>query len=289
MVDSVTLVRRKVENSSLAVETETLNSVVTLAAIEYGKGNMTVSRLHIDGVKRMVEARGGIDLVKLESPLTARMFPTKDDSGSGDGISPIRQWQLELGGSVSEREVLGDLDIDPALRNILIRLRAIFHQTHQPSLTTTELHDLTCFVMHRLLMLPAFSPPDARRSATSECLRHALALYMLTIHGPTYYSHADLAKNITLQLKSYLETPNLLNDMYAPLRIWILTVAIMANTGTPYRQWFMAQACVALEAVHGLHTWEDIHDCLKGVLWVHSHQTELFKRKWEDILKIMTG
>lgn len=34
MMDSVSLVRRKIEDSSLAFQDETLNSVVTLAAIE---------------------------------------------------------------------------------------------------------------------------------------------------------------------------------------------------------------------------------------------------------------
>lgn len=36
MMDSVTLVRRKLEKSLLAIEEETMNSVVTLAAIEVG-------------------------------------------------------------------------------------------------------------------------------------------------------------------------------------------------------------------------------------------------------------
>jgi predicted lysophospholipase L1 biosynthesis ABC-type transport system permease subunit len=36
MVDSVALVRQKVESTSLAYQNETLNSVVTLAAIEVG-------------------------------------------------------------------------------------------------------------------------------------------------------------------------------------------------------------------------------------------------------------
>lgn len=93
MTDSVSLVRRKIEDSSLAFQDETVNSVVTLAAIEvkspfqlqcrfyiintsyeqHGKGNVEASRMHIDGVKRIVSIRGGINEVKQTSPLTARM------------------------------------------------------------------------------------------------------------------------------------------------------------------------------------------------------------------------
>lgn len=93
MVDSIALVRRRIEDSSLAFQDETIDSVVTLAAIEvrcdfianestlltntgdkqHGKGNIEASKTHINGVKRMVTFRGGINEVKRKSPLTARM------------------------------------------------------------------------------------------------------------------------------------------------------------------------------------------------------------------------
>ena len=102
MADSVALLRRKVEDTSLAVQDETMNSVITLAAIEvrsslenpffplfhfsypsspsltfrnsqFGKGNIKISEMHVDGVKRLVNLRGGINSVRQTSPLTARM------------------------------------------------------------------------------------------------------------------------------------------------------------------------------------------------------------------------
>jgi hypothetical protein len=94
MADSVALLRRKVEDTSLAVQDGTMNSVITLATIEvrsspffsrlfnqslifpfsqYGKGNIQVSEMHVDGVKKMVNMRGGINAVRQTSPLTARM------------------------------------------------------------------------------------------------------------------------------------------------------------------------------------------------------------------------
>lgn len=55
-----------------------MDAIITLAAIEYGKGNTDVSTLHIDGIKRLVQLRGGIDAVKRMSPLTARMVAWYD-------------------------------------------------------------------------------------------------------------------------------------------------------------------------------------------------------------------
>lgn len=74
MADSVSLVRQKVANPASALQDETLDSIITLAAIEYGKGNTEVSALHVDGVKRLVRLRGGINSVKRVNPLTARMI-----------------------------------------------------------------------------------------------------------------------------------------------------------------------------------------------------------------------
>jgi hypothetical protein len=73
MADSVSLVRLKVEDPVLAIQDETMDAVVTLAAIEFGKGNVEVSRTHIDGIKSMVRMRGGIQQVKASNALTARM------------------------------------------------------------------------------------------------------------------------------------------------------------------------------------------------------------------------
>lgn len=94
MADSVALVRRKVEDTALAIQDGTMNSVITLAAIEvrlepviflvrkrtlaqtnfkFGKGNVDIGEMHVDGVKKLVDIRGGINAVRQTSPLTARM------------------------------------------------------------------------------------------------------------------------------------------------------------------------------------------------------------------------
>ncbi|ETS74551.1 hypothetical protein PFICI_13035 [Pestalotiopsis fici W106-1] len=303
MADSVALVRRKVESSVLAFQNETLNSVVTLAAIEYGKGNTEASKMHIDGVKRMVSARGGISEVKRASPLTARMiswvslivtgapqFLTQDDeSGGAEGIGSIPQWRLASAFSDLPNRFLDNEDLDPTLRSIMRRLHTIFHQPRQMCpLTNLELHDLTCFVIHRLLLLPDFIGQDSKQSVTSECLRYALVLYLLIIHGTTYYSHHDLSNNLLLRLKGHLEALGKMEDTHGPLGLWIISVGMIASTNTAYRQWFTAQACIYAEALN-LQTWADVLLRLDQILWIQSPQESLFRQKWQEIMKVMAG
>ncbi|KAF7555152.1 hypothetical protein G7Z17_g2349 [Cylindrodendrum hubeiense] len=293
MMDSVTLVRRKIEDSSEAFHDETLNSVVTLAAIEHGKGNIQASRMHINGVKRMVTVRGGINELKSTSPLTARMvswvsmlvtgtpqFQTQDDFGFGTGISPILQWHLA---STPPEKPFDDPNIDPSIIDISTRLRNIFHQPHLSRLTNTELHDLTCFVVHKLLLLPPLSPDVSKGSAISECLRYSMALYMLSIHGTTYYSHMALAGAMVFQLKSHLTVLAETDYIYGPLGIWVLSIGMAATVGTRDYQSFKEHASTAAVTL-GLRRWEDILSCLESILWMRTQQDELFRQGWEEIL-----
>ncbi|KAL7809419.1 hypothetical protein V8C44DRAFT_146573 [Trichoderma aethiopicum] len=308
MVDSIALVRRRIEDPSLAFHDETIDSIVTLAAIEHGKGNIEASKMHIDGVKRMVSIRGGIDELKQRSPLTARMvswvsmlvmeapqFRTKDDTGDGDGISAIPQWQLAPTDAETQDESLAALDVTPAMNDILSRLRRILHHPWHSSLTNTQLHDLTCFVVHKLLLLPPSADVHAGEDANpvqraaSECLRYATALYMLILHGTTYYSHVGLANAIIRQLRYHLmalqevAAASMTAGAHSPLKIWALSVGMVATTGIGLHrdhEWFMDQARASAAAL-GVSKWDDVVPHLQAILWARMPQEELFRQEWE--------
>lgn len=44
-----------------------------MVRVQFGKGNVKVGQMHVDGVKKLVDLRGGINSVRQTSPLTARM------------------------------------------------------------------------------------------------------------------------------------------------------------------------------------------------------------------------
>lgn len=218
--------------------------------------------------------------------MEAPQFPIKDDSGHGDGISAIPQWQLASTDGETQDANL-KLNITPTMSNILSRLRNIFHHAWHSSLTNTQLHDLTCFVMHKLLLLPPFLDADANQvqSAASESLRYATALYMLILHGTTYYSHVGLANAITLQLKCHLAALLRYDHIHDPLGIWVISVGLVATVGTRNHEWFTDQASVAAAAL-GLKTWEDVLTHLQSILWVRVPQEELFRQEWEEVFKM---
>ncbi|EWY83780.1 hypothetical protein FOYG_13573 [Fusarium oxysporum NRRL 32931] len=293
MVDSVSLIRKKIGSSLLAIQDETLNSVVTLAAIEHGKGNIEASRAHIDGAKRIVGIRGGLDQVKQVSPLTARMiawvsllvtgspqYAIQDDLGIGDGVGPTLQWLLASSFLEIQDPVVDTLHLDREIADILTRLRGIFHQPNALSLLGTELHDLTCFVVHKLLLIPPLTD-----SPQSECLRCAMTLYMLIIHGTTYYTHTELANSIIQRLKSQLQplAGKTGNVFLGSLQIWVLSVTIVSATDPTDIQWLIYAAKIAAN-VMGLQSWDDVVVHLQNILWLETERADVFRQQWEAIL-----
>ncbi|KAJ4311788.1 hypothetical protein N0V94_007769 [Neodidymelliopsis sp. IMI 364377] len=243
-----------------------MDSVVTLAAIEYGKGNVDVSTMHIDGVKRMVQMRGGINKVKVASPLTARMVSCVTSSS------------------------LDNAQLDPEIRDTACRLRLLF-DSRQFSLTSTDIHDLTCFVVHKLLLWHPSALIDGylHEPMLSQSLQHALVLYMLMVQGPTYFSHAGLQYTTVLKLRSYLEhTWCSLLPSHDALALWLLSVGMVAADGMPSCGWFMTQAHIAAKALE-VQGWSDLVARLQDVIWLDSPTiTPLFQRKWDEIWVITT-
>ncbi|KAJ6089946.1 hypothetical protein N7467_005162 [Penicillium canescens] len=296
MADSVSLLRSKIGDMSLAVQDGTMNSVITLATIEFGKGNTDISEMHVNGVRRLVNMRGGINSVRQTSPLTARMiswvsmlimghpqFETQDDAGIGDGIPPIPEWQLDWIALSENLYDISDLGIDDEVRNVFTRLRNVFQWAQQIPFPTTRLHDLTCFVVHRLL-LSTPGMDNTKSSPITECIRYTIILYMFLIQGPTYYPHAAMMDMIVTRLMGHLNQLESTHRVYDSLDIWILAIGMVASTGTTNYPRFKERA-------RGLSTSLRLENCddalfhIKRVLWLEILQGEnAFRPHWDSII-----
>ncbi|CCF35358.1 hypothetical protein CH063_07157 [Colletotrichum higginsianum] len=300
MADSVALLRRKVQDTSLAIQDGTMNSVITLAAIEFGKGNTAVSDMHVDGVKKLVDMRGGINAVRQTSPLTARMvswvsmivtgrpqFDTQDDTGIGDGVPPPPEWQSDPAASREELTGLDNLETDYEVRNVLSRLRSISRRANRGvPLAPTRLHDLACFVIHRLLL----STPEEKDSPACppgpECLRYAIILYMFLIQGPTYYSHAVIFNTILGRFVADFERLASTPHVYDDLGVWLLTIGMAAANGTGHYEWLTGVARDVAVAKQ-LTCWGDALGHARGFLWLETHHGDsVFRPHWDALLGV---
>jgi hypothetical protein len=212
-------------------------------------------------------------------------FETQDDFGRGQGLRTIPPWNEGLNSlhSKSDSLMLDDIDLDPSVKNTLIRLHSTLGQNENSDiLPTTDLHDLTCFVLHRLLGLPPLTGADSRSVARSECLRYGTSIYMFIVHGPTYYSHAAILESLVLQFRYHLEALNALDGLREPLLLWLFSVGAVACGGTYNGQWFNTQVAAVSTAL-GIRSWDEVEAHLKSVLWLERSRV-LFQQTWEEII-----
>lgn len=207
-------------------------------------------------------------------------FKTQDDAGGGDGIPPIPEWQLELAALDDHLYELGGTNIDHTVRNVFVRLRIIFQRAQRTPLPPTRLHDLVCFVIHRLL--PNTSNPQP--SPPSECLRYAIILYMFIIQGTTYFSHVvvmnEILATFVKHLRSLESEANTTDSFY----VWLLAIGLVASSGTPSHQWFLETA-QKIAASLQLSIWQDILMHCKWILWLDMPEAETnFRPYWDAII-----
>lgn len=219
-------------------------------------------------------------------------FPVQDDSGPADGIAPIPRWYQASSNVInSVPTVLHTPLLDPEIADVLFRLHYLF-DSNQYKLSSNDLHDLTCYVIHKLLLWQPKLQSDRVMCdlAASGIVRHATVLYLLIIHGPTYFSHARLQYATALKLQAQMEYSwfkMLFN--HGALTLWLLSIGMVASDGIPEGQWFTSQARKAVETLD-LRTWDDIVARLRSILWLDSTAAALsFQQKWQEVWAMIPG
>ena len=216
-------------------------------------------------------------------------FDTQDDFGRGDGIGSIPQWPYSSNQFQQKPGMLNldSFDLDTELQNILHRLRDISCQpsttdsSNVPTiLSPSDLHDLTCFVLHKLLRSPLITM-DSQQTILSKCLRYATSIYMLIIHGPTYFPHTAILQSLVQELK-YCLSLALSSGLQDQLSVWLINAGMVGSLATSESRWFLDQAST-LRAGLNFQSWEDIKLCLESVLWLQTGTGTLFRQAWEGI------
>lgn len=209
-------------------------------------------------------------------------FETQDDVGIGDGLPPIPEWQFDstaLQGDLSDFAYIDD----DAVRNVFLRLRRAFRRAQGMPFPNTRIHDLACFVVHRIL-------PPANRAVTSspmtESMRYAIILYMFIIQGPTYYSHAVILNTIIKQSMGHLQDLGSTPRACDSLDVWLISIGMVASTGTAHYHWFAERAQAVAASLH-LRDSNDALALTKSVLWLETLQGEdVFRSHWDAILNV---
>lgn len=209
-------------------------------------------------------------------------FETQDDFGIGCGIPSIPEWYLDPPIRGHDSSSLENLMTDHTVWNVFNRLRDVFEKAQAVPLSTTELHDLTCFVIHRLLPTNSDSTTAAGSSLT-ECVRYGVILYMLVIHGTTYYPHTFMLDQVLTRYETQLEMLGTEPRAHDSLDVWLLTIGMSASAGTKHYH-RLSERARAVAASLQIRGWTDVITHVKNVLYLETSRDEyLFRPHWDDI------
>lgn len=209
-------------------------------------------------------------------------FVLQDDLTLGGAVSSMLEPRPMSSPLDSNLLDLSEFDLDPAIEDTLTRLCTIFRDVKtSTNMSTTDLHDLACNSLHKLLASPH---PDVNGPRSiSNGIRYGIACYMFILNGPTYYSHAEILNKLVLHLKLHLESLISSAALHDPMCVWLVSIGMVASTGTEQNEWFIIQSA-ALLALLGLRTWQDVECRLKSVLYLENRCGSMFRRAWEQIM-----
>jgi hypothetical protein len=210
-------------------------------------------------------------------------FDTQDDVGLGDGIPCIPEWQLDPT-ALNDLSGFNNIDVDFDVWNVFIRLRSVLERSQRMPFSPTQLHDLTCFVIHRLLSTP--NTESSQPSPVTQSLRYAIIIYMLIIQGPTYYSHAVIMNTMVTRFVECFKQIESTPRVYDSLDVWFISIGLLTSTGTTNYEWFVEKAQIVSEALQ-LHDFDDTLVQIKSVLWLETPQSdENFRSHWDKIFHV---
>ena len=214
-------------------------------------------------------------------------FNTQDDMGLGDGIPTVPEWLHSSASSNQRAAVLDGLDVEDDVADAFTRLSHIFSRSQQSPMSSTRLHDLACFVAHRLLQPLQCKRNVEPMSSTYGCLRWALVLYMFILQGSTYFSHEVLQWDLTGRLMRHLERHR--SPQATQVDLWLLGIGLVASAGTFAYEWFHPRASAAVIA-HGIDEADHAIAIMKSVVWLDVPAVEnIFRQHWDTLMIEITA
>ncbi|OCL08803.1 hypothetical protein AOQ84DRAFT_388591 [Glonium stellatum] len=299
------LISERLSSEKLATADASIAAVIVLATAEFIAGNLDAFDVHMDGVARMVELRGG--LTALESyPFLKRKIRQVDVTRA---VLRVSQPRFPLVESRRLRPPLNTFYSDPEptcgqgifqltqQHSILCNLIEVFGDMYElitaitssqgegnPHIDPIFFLDSTSSILHRLTT--SFAPIGYGKDYVHlyECCRLGTLLFTRGISEQSVWppqTRIALFDHVKESLRPHIKE----ECAWMNLKLWTLFMAGVTATGLPQRTWFTAQAAnITLKL--DIRNWEDIRVLLKQFWWLPKLQEWLCKDFWEDIVNL---
>ncbi|KAF8862195.1 hypothetical protein BDZ45DRAFT_723329 [Acephala macrosclerotiorum] len=284
--ECISLLRERVEDPVLGLSDQTIASVLFLIIVEFERSNFRMVEMHVNGLKRMVKLRGGLEEIRETNHMLANLI---------FGITLTVTTELQFIPETPFVPMSVDtMELAPNLR--LFRFdNADLAKGHAQILRLlrymTNLADMTW-------------PHNAAPSKCSEILARVLALPVPVDEGPLVASVSESMRVASVALcfmpwKNNYPSPELmLNTMMHKLRLalgpllslsggnhtllpWLLSTGALVSE-LPERDWFIGHLVPVVTAMR-IRSWEEMKSHLTKVLWMEYFCEVPFREIWEVV------
>ncbi|KAK6811402.1 hypothetical protein RU639_012879 [Aspergillus parasiticus] len=309
----------KLCNPALSLSNEAFGTIINLLTGALIAGLFEEARVHLRGLKRMVDLRGGItDNSIHQSSMLAAILTTDVKAASGlmtQPVFPVARDLQPVSASIQERIAPSDtselqrlgvafvsnphlssclLSILRAMRDIVLYGQAC---NQNPAVLCTDDHEffrtLNREVEHKLLSY-VYSEYTTRDMPISEATSYLGSLEAVTrIASICYLNHflivsppsSGLGRALTRHLKQAMADcpwPPLSKEGHG-LLAWVLFIGAQSSTGQVERPWFVERIS-RIALVCGWHTWRQMSDVLIDYFYLPSTNQAGWESIWNEAM-----
>lgn len=285
-------------HSSDALSDSTLTIVVSLISQQQMLSDIPGAKIHIEGLRQMIELRGGIDQLEDNPPLLMKIckmdivFALEYGGSTAffrDRLSEVRQnlsrqgFELDLEAAAS---MVHHTPVKSELYDVLLdalSLGLLFNQDLEAgSIGLHSFQEILVSICYRLLRIRPLDEPRLEFPLDSE-YHIGLVLFIITIFLQ-YDNRRVLNCTLVLDcLKDTLIGP--LENGQPELRLWLMVMGGIWTSGDSEIASWMFPLALDTASRLGLETWMDVRTSINAYPWVN----RLHDRSGEELWKQITS
>ncbi|CZR67531.1 uncharacterized protein PAC_17430 [Phialocephala subalpina] len=299
---TIQILNERLQNPSQEISDSTIAAVALLALTEQSSGNQANWNIHMKGIKRMVEMRGGLSAFAC-NPILHDMLCRADIWGSVYRLSkPYLQMESrmvepsllrgcdETRGTLAPgfQAVYDDYGFDSDLFDILCTLHTVTRDMDIANPPKSDIIPLELRKRMRSVQYCLLSRGDCNDISGSgdqfpKACHLGVLLYLSTIQNGFWVSWVN--KQLIWQLKSCLRRASFATSSMRALRLWLLVLAGSLVLDPNERLWFV---CSIVEAVSqlSLSNWCDAKLLLETFAWTGKIQDKSSQDLWDETMRM---
>ena len=279
----------------------TLVAIASLAAMEHDAGNMRALDMHLEGLKRVVELRGGLDTIRSTNAMAANVVfwcalvsinePMLLPLTYGDLSRPIG-WLNNPDTATLETHDgsntnLTEFGVDIPTANVLheaqrlSRMYTLAANNESPQDAISLLSQL-CSVLELMLQMSKYSDHDSAIPGLSQSCRLAGCLHIFTPMSGYFPNPTLMLHTLVRDLKASLTYVIHAIGTRSYLLLWLLSVGGITAHSMPERAWFVGHLVVVVTDLEILD-WPSMRRHLVHLAFHDNFCDISFNALWEEV------